>query len=148
MVSLYLVRPDFPKSDSVIDEFDGASRLIEVAMDLARIAGDDERALKIDGVWLRPYMREPRVLRSEDIDELLQLIDGLETRLIGTVVDEKWRVRPEQLPELRARTKVLALDDSRGGAELHAVGEGMSDVIALRNILQEAKDQGLYIAVN
>lgn len=148
MVTLYLVRPDFPTSDDIIDQFDGASRLIEVAMDIARLAGDDETARQIDRVWLRPYTRDPRVLRSEDIDELLQLIDGLETRLVGTVVDEQWRVKPEQLPDLRARTRTLALDERRGGAELHAVGEGMSDVIALRAILQQAKQLGLYIAVN
>lgn len=89
---------------------------------------------------MRPDLAETR--------EMLGLLEGLELQLAGTVVDEKWRVKAEQLPELRARTTTLDLDESRGGAELHAVAEAMYGIIVLRDILATAKRDGLLLAVN
>jgi hypothetical protein len=93
-------------------------------MELARLAGEDERAKRIDDVWNRAYGRKPRELNFADIRELLSLIDGLELRLVGTVVDKDWRITADQLPEIRKRTKLLDLDARRGRAAL-AIEEGL-----------------------
>lgn len=61
---------------------------------------------------------------------MISILDGLELTLIGPVMDEKWRVTPEQLPDLRARMKTLEMGEHRGLAELHAVGKGMYGIVA------------------
>lgn len=145
--TIYLVRPDFADSREVVHQYQQASRWIDVARELASLAGDEERGRKIKMVWLRMYLREPPMLHIEDIDEMLSLLDGLELTLIGRVVDEKWRVTPAQLPDLRARMKTLEMGEHRGLAELHAVGEGMYGIVALRKIFTIAKDEGLLVTV-
>jgi hypothetical protein len=75
------------------------------------------------------------------------LLDEFETTLVGSVVDEKWMIRDEQLPELRARTS-FELEESRGLAALHAVGEAMSRVCALRVVLEDARAENLRILVD
>lgn len=147
MVTLYLVQPDTVPRE-VVHQFDEGSRHIEVAIELARLAGEEDRARKIDDVWARPYGRNPRELNSEDIKELLELIDGLELRLVGTVVDKDWRITADQVPDIRRRTKLLDLRESRGQAALSAVGEGMYSIVLLRNILTQALEEGLHVGVS
>jgi hypothetical protein len=148
--TLYLVRPGYngENGEDVIDAFDHARGNFEAAMELARLAGLDDRAAQIKQVLLRAYSRQPRVLNRQDIDELLALLDGLEDKLVGPVVDKNWLVRPEQLPELRKRTTTLELEESRGDTAIHGVSEGMARIAALRFILQKAKDANLDVAVS
>lgn len=146
MPTLYFVKDDFEETREVIDQFDHAGNWVEEAIELMRIAGEEERANKIDDVSLRAYRRDPHVLETGDVEELFQLIEGFEARLVGTVVDEKWKVREEQLPELRARTS-FELDESRGDLAIYGVAEAMSRVSALLNILEQAITAKLRIAV-
>lgn len=146
METLYLVKPDFAQTQEVVRQFDHAGKWIGEAVELMKLAGDDERAKKLDRVWLRAYEREPSFLNTADIEEMLDLIEGLEAKLVGTVVDEEWILREEQLPELRARTS-FELDESRGSEAIYGVAEAMSRVAALRTVLQGARTDNLYIAV-
>lgn len=147
MQTIYLVRPDVEERLDVVHSYSEASEWVDIASELATLAGDGARGKRIQDLWLNLYRRKPSVLRPAEIDQMLDLLDGLEMTLVGRIVDEKWRVRTEQLPELRARTITLDLDERRGGAELSAVGEGMSRIIALRGLFQYAKQNGLLVAV-
>lgn len=146
MPALYLVSSSFEQTRAVVDQFDHAGNWVGEAIELMRIAGDEAHANKIYDVWLRAYGREPHILEKADVAELFELIDGFEAKLIGTVVDEHWEVREEQLPELRARTS-FELDESRGDLAVYGVGEAMSRVAALRTILEQAITDDLRIAV-
>lgn len=147
--TLYLVRPDWPGNspDGVVEQFEHGRSHFDVAAELARLAGEDERARRIEEVALRAYGREPHKLNREDIQELLVLLDHLEDKLIGKVVDKDWKIRPDQLPELRKRTKTLELEERRGNDALAGVAEGMIRIGSARYILNRAKDQHLEIGM-
>ena len=149
--SLYLVRPDWDGDDesadeAVVEECDYARRFFRVAPELWRVAGHEDRANAIRSLILRAYERPQHWITASEIEELLQLLDGVEDALVGTVVDEHWMLRPEQLPDLRKRTKYLALDEARDERALHGVALGISDIRSLRTILRNARDRGLLIA--
>lgn len=146
MPTLYLVKDDFERTSEVVRQFNHAGNWVEEAIELMRIAGEAERANKIDEVWLRAYGRNPYILEIADAAELLALIDRFEARLVGTVVDEEWMIREDQLPDLRARTS-FELDESRGSEAIYGVAEAMSRVAALRTILEQAVTDKLRIAV-
>lgn len=147
-VTIYLVRSDVDIRWGVVHSYSEASEWVDIASELAALAGQETRGQRIQQIWLGLYDgRKPRVLRQDETDHMLDLLDGLEMTLVGRVVDANWRVRPDQLPELRARTTTLDLDESRRGAELHAVAEGMSRIVALRKVFQLAKERGLLVAV-
>lgn len=148
--TLYLTRPDADTyedpSDAVVEAFDGGRSLINLAVELWRLAKREDRATAIESLLARAYERKPYGLNARGIKELLGLTDGLEEALKENVVDAQLRVRNDQLPELRRRTKLLYLDESRGELAREAVGEGIVGVMSLRNILQKARDEGLHIA--
>lgn len=146
MPAFYLIDDDFEKTDDTVRQFDHAGNWLEEAIELMRIANDETRANKINDVWHRAYRRDPHMLDKADVNELFELIDGFETRLVGIVVDEKWKVREDQLPELRARTS-FELDESRGSSALYGVAEAMSRVAALRTVLEQAITERLRIIV-
>lgn len=137
MPTLYLVKDDFEQTNDIVRQFDHAGNWVEEAIELMRIAGEEERSNKIDDVWLRAYGRDPHILETADVKELFELLDGFEARLVGNVVDEEWMIREDKLPELRARTS-LELDESRGAEAIYGVAEAMSRVSALRTILEQA----------
>jgi hypothetical protein len=146
MPTFYMVKDDFEQTNDIVRQFDHAGNWVEEAIELMRIAGEEERANKIDDVWLRAYGRDPHTLETVDVKELIELLDGFEARLVGKVVDHEWMIREDQLPELRARTS-LDLDESRGAEAICGVGEAMSRVSALRTILEQAIADGLRIVV-
>ncbi|MCG8416530.1 MAG: hypothetical protein MJE77_01145 [Proteobacteria bacterium] len=151
--SIYLVRPDWDgdyenMDQAVVEEYEWARHHLRVAPELWRLAGQDQRAADIKAIIRCVYERDRCWMTSDEIERLLQLLDGLEEALVGTVVDEHWMLRPEQLPKLRARTKHLDLDDKRGELALDAVAEGISDVRSLRAILRDARDRGLLLSLD
>lgn len=146
MPTLYLVKDDFEQTNDIVRQVDHAGNWVEEAIELMRIAREEERANKIDEVWLRAYGRDPHILEAVDVKELFELLDGFEARLVGKVVDEEWMIRDDQLPELRARTS-LELDESRGAEAIYGVAEAMSRVSALRAILEQVMTDRLRIVV-
>ncbi|MCG8423131.1 MAG: hypothetical protein MJE77_34950 [Proteobacteria bacterium] len=151
--SLYLVRPDWdgPEEDrdeAEVEEFEYARRFLRVAPELWRLAGDHERAATIEALIDQVYKRERRWMTASEIEELLQMLNGIEDALVGTVVDEHWMLRPEQVPELRARTNFLHLEESRGELAVSGVASGISDVYSLCAILRKARDRGLLVSLD
>ncbi|MCG8421408.1 MAG: hypothetical protein MJE77_26110 [Proteobacteria bacterium] len=151
--TICLVRPDWDGEDenmdqAVVEAYEPAKSFLEVAPELWRLAGDDERADRIEALVDQVYERDRRWMTAEEIEQLIRWLDGIEAALVGKVVDEQWMVRPDQLPALRAHTKTLDLDERRGELACHAVGEGIGDVCSLRSILREAVDRGLLISLD
>ena len=151
--TIYLVRPEWDgddedMDDAVVEEYEPAKSFLEVAPELWRRAGNHERAATIEALVDRVYERQRRWMTASEIEELLQLLEGVEDALVGTVVDEHWMLRPEQVPELRKRTKYLHLDENRGDLAVSGVAAGISDVYSLRAILREALVRGLLISLD
>ena len=151
--SLYLVRPDWDGDDetvdeAVVEECDYAKHFLRVAPELWYLAGHEDRAEAIRSLVFRAYERQQRWLTASEIEELLRLLEGVEDALVGSVVDERWRIPPEQLPELRVRTEYLDLNESRGELAVSGVAEGISHVCSLRTILREALARGLLVSLD
>jgi len=144
--TISLVPPGWDGSGPKIEIHQFLKRFFWVAEELWKLTGDDARAAAIGEVLDAAYEREPVLLTTEDVDRMLQLLEGLPEAFVGTIVDEEWRLRPEQLPELRARTKTLDLDERRGDLALAAVGEALSNVGALENVLRKAQKRHLWVS--
>jgi hypothetical protein len=147
----YLVPPGWQRQpDDVVDDGieesyeDGRSDLY-VAMELWGLAGDAERVKQIDAVLDRAYERPEHILNAADIDELLALLDGLEGRLVGTIVDQQHKTRADQLHELRRRTTMFDLDERPGFDVENSIGEGIGRAQSARENLQHARELGLEI---
>ena len=88
MSTLYLIKDDFAQTGEIVRQFDRAGQWVKEAIELMRIAGEEARASNIYDVWLRAFEREPCILETADIAEILDLIGDFEEKLVGTVVDE------------------------------------------------------------
>jgi hypothetical protein len=154
---MYLVRPEWKPADDddnddnddIVHVYQHGRSHVKVATELWTLLGETTRVEEIRALMDKAYGRKPPMLMEEDIETLLQLIEGLEQRLIGTVVDKHWNVRTDQLPELRLRTTMLPLEEGPGRSIPESgVATGMSRVWALRGILQEARDEHLRILMD
>jgi hypothetical protein len=150
--AIHLVRPAWSGpydevDEAVVESYEKVQGFFDVAAELWDLAGDHERAGEIRKLVDEAYEREPSFMDDSQVDELLQLLEGIEDALVGTVVDDRWQVRVEQLPELRRRTRHLDLDESRGELAAAGVGEGIGHAVSLRNILLRARALGLWICL-
>jgi hypothetical protein len=149
--TLYLVQPDWNGPEdrldlSVVEAYERSKSSLDVARELWRLAGNEERAANIDRLLELGYSRPRRFINGAEIDALLEDLEGLEDALIGTVVDDEGKLSPEQLPDLRRTTKTLWLDESRGDLAIWGVEEAMQQVQELREILLRAKELGLNVS--
>jgi hypothetical protein len=147
--TLHLVQPGSQgEPESVVASFDDGPGYVSIAIELWRLAGNEARASEIATLLDQANDRDYAVLTADEAVQLLHLLDGLEAGLKASVVDQNWNVPASRLPELRQRTKMLNLDEDRGELAQAGVLEGMSSVIALRNILSEAVERGLEVALD
>jgi len=135
-----------PPEVDVIDSYDKAQGFIEVAMELWRLAGRDDRASAIDDVIASSVDYEPQRLERAQIEALRDLLAGLEQALVGTLTDEEHLLSAAKVEELRGHTKTLDWAEWRGkeGAR-YAVQEALIYVDHLRTILDEALAAGASI---
>jgi hypothetical protein len=134
-----------PPEVDVIDSYDKAQGFIEVAMELWRLAGRDDRASAIEAVIASSVRYEPNRLERAQIEELRRLLDGLEEALVGTVTDEQHMLSPETVEQLRGRTETLDVAEARGDLARHAVDEALLYVHHLRTIADTALAAGACI---
>lgn len=87
----------------------------------------------------------PEKIRTH-IEMLADLLEGLNERLIGTVVDEHLHIPRERVPEIRRRTTMLEIDEPN--LPEAAVAAGISRVEIAREILQKALDEDLTILLD
>jgi hypothetical protein len=141
-------QPDDADDDGIVESYEHGRSHLRAARELWELAGDPDRGARIDAVLDRAYTRLEHVISGAEIGELIALLDRLEARLIGAVVDERWKVRPEQLAALRRRTTMFDLDEMRGDTAVHAIGEGMARVGFVREALEHARDEGLELLLD
>jgi hypothetical protein len=141
-------QPDDAIDDGIEEIFEYGRSHLRAAMELWDLAGDPGRGKQIEEVLNRAWRRSEPLLNAADIDELIALLDGLEDRLIGTVVDTHRKIRRDQLPELRRRTTMFDLDEIPGYVVENALREGMGRVADVRENLQHAREAGLEILLD
>jgi hypothetical protein len=151
--TLYLIDPNWHgdpdnNDESVLGECRHGNSHIYVAIELWRLAGNEERADSLSKLYLSGFGRENRQLSSSEIQEMLHLLDGLDEALLASVVNENWEVPKERLAELRPRCDFVDLSEGGANVATDGVREAMSRVVTLREFLQEGLDRGLYLAVD
>lgn len=142
-----LSNTDPPEVD-VIDSYDKARGFIEVAMELWRLAGRNDRASAIRRVIVSSVDYEPQRLERAQIEQLRALLDGLEQALVGTLTDEKHLLSEAKVEELRGHAETLDLAETFGSFRQdprEAVQEALIYVYHLRTILNEALAAGACI---
>lgn len=132
----------------VVKTFDDAWRHLVVAVELWRLIGP-ARAAALEALLTRLSRGNTDrglFLGAAELDEILVLLDGLDTALIGPVVDAHWRVPAERIDELRRAAPHLDLRPDRPLVDaIHAVGEGMANVGSVRGFLAEARARGCWV---
>jgi hypothetical protein len=151
--TLYLIDPNWHGNPgdndvSVLDECRHGNSHIHVAIELWRLAGNEERASSLDKLSLSAFGRENRALSGTEIQEMLNLLEGLEQALLASVVNEYWEVPKERLAELRPRCDLVNLSDGGSQVATDGVREAMSRVVTLRTFLKEGLDRGLLLALD
>jgi hypothetical protein len=139
-----------PPEVDVIDSYEKAHDFIEIAMELWRLAGREDRASAIRRVIASSVRYDPDRLERAQIEELRNLLDGLEQALVGTLTDEEHLLSWEKVAELRGRTDALDLSDWFGSLRRdprRAVQEALIYVDHLRTIADEALAAGACILI-
>lgn len=133
--------------EQIVYSFEYGRSHVKVASELWALC-DAARSAEIDELMTHAYQRNPHVLEQTEIASLLRLLDGLETCLVGSFVDERWRIPAERIPELKRRTTMLEIDDVEGAVPDSAIAAGLSRVAIARQILQTARDEQLNILMD
>jgi hypothetical protein len=152
-LSLYLVAPAWGEDpnnaqESVVGTLRNGPHYLDVARELWRLAGNEDRAAEIEALLERAYDRDNRDLNPTEIAELDRLLGGLEEALKQTVMDSNSVVPLERLPELRLLARVIDLEDRPQHRAIDGVSEGNSQVYLLREFLRQAMDRGLHLALD
>lgn len=134
--------------DRVVDTYDNARSHIDVAGELWQLTGDVARADAITALVRGALGRDIPTLLPEEVDQLLELMTGLEEALKRTILDENMNIRPERMPDVRQRAELIDVRENRGELAMYAVLEGLSRVQAARNILKEARERGLDVGID
>jgi hypothetical protein len=154
-VTLYAIRPT-PGTDSlddaeVVEQSRYGWEFLEQAVTLWRLV-DNNRADEIEAIIARATEAagdgELRFHRA-DVDALVDLLTGIENALIEAgIVDQHWRVPPEQLEELAKRVPAMDLATERPlENKTSALGEVMMNAVFLRNFLSDAAKAGYVVAL-
>jgi hypothetical protein len=152
-LSIYLIRPDWrgdpdDAHEAVVDSLPNGPTYIDVAIELWRLAGNEERAAKVYALTTRAFGRGNKALHTEEIREFHDLLLGLGDALRQTVVDSESMIAPERLPEMRRRTTLVDLGEHRGDLAVYGISEAIGQVCELECFLKKALDRGLYVALD
>ena len=139
---LYIGRPlnddPGPEDFDILEEYSKAYGFFEVAQELWRLAGREDRAEAIDDIITSAYRyKAPRIDR-EHLVALREALEGLEDALVGPLIDDQHLLSMDKVNELRGQTKVLDLDESRGELARYAVQEAVIYVDHLRRMAGDA----------
>ena len=137
-----------PPQIDVVDSYPKAYGFVQVAMELWRLAGHEDRASAIQDVIASSVDYEPQRLERAQIEELRALLDGLEQALVGTLTDEAHMLSAAKVEELRGHTETLDLAETFGSIRQDprgAVQEALIYVQHLRTIADTALAAGACI---
>lgn len=120
---------------------------IRIAEELLRLSGDAERAERLAAVFRRACERSAPLVDSQDIVDLLEILEGLEQRVDRALLDERGHIRADKMDDLRRRSQYLAVDDDGPQARL-AVLNAFANVGDLLVALADARANDLEIALD
>jgi hypothetical protein len=148
--TFYLVPPGWDGQaddahEHVVDTHRYGPSYIRLAIELARLSGDDPRAERIEKVLERAYERDDAVLDDRDIEGMLAAIDGLEGVAKAALLGADNLIPQDRVADLRSRSKFLDLDEHRGATVAYAGLEALTRISALRHFLEDARARGLHI---
>jgi hypothetical protein len=150
--ALYLVAPGEPHdrehlSERVVESYDHGWSDLDVARELWSLAGDDARANAIRDLIAAAFERDVAVWLPAGVDALVALIDRLPDALARTVTDDQLLVHPERMAHVRPHAQLIDVRDERGELARYGVAEAVTRAFAARNVLHEARERGLDVAV-
>jgi hypothetical protein len=155
--SLHLLRPEWQQEDPessyeyVVESLRDGPRFLKVALELWRLADHEARAAAIEALLVGAYdpaLPDYAILRTPQVQELFEKLEGLEDALRSSIVDAHAILAPERVAEVRSRTTLLDLGEPRGDLAVYGVAEGLSQVCELQDFLQQALDQDLHLALD
>jgi hypothetical protein len=130
----------------VIETYERTYSRIDLATLLWRLIGGEAQAKRIEKVMSRAYDREVPTLDERGIADLLEPVAALPAALRRDLpIDQHDRLTMAQVEELRKRTDKLDLEESRGGAVIHAIEEAIGEIDGLADILRRAQAEGAHI---
>ena len=121
---------------------------IKLAIELARLCGDEARARQIKEAMDRGLERDETVLDERDIRDLLTAIDGLEGLVRSRLLGSDGLIPLERVADLRACSSYMDLDELRGDTAVDAGMEAISRVGGLRDFLVSAQSRGMHVALD
>jgi hypothetical protein len=151
--ALYLLAPGEPYdreniSERVVEAYDHGRSHLDVAQELWLLAGDGAKANAIADIIAAAFERDLPVLRPEEVDALVALIDPLPDALARTVADDDLFIRPERMAEVRQYPRFIDVREERGELRKYGLIEAVSRAFAARNILVEARERGLDVSLD
>lgn len=152
--SLYFIQPEWKgdrenSHEGVVKTFYGhGPRDISRGIELWRLAGNEEGARELEQLFDRAFDRDDVFLDLTDMAEMIRNIERLEKELENTIMDSKGIVPEAKLAEIRPRAELVEIGPELGDLAKYGVFEALSKVLTLRDLLREALDQGLYVALD
>ena len=129
---------DDPPTIEVLDSNEIARGFLDVAIELWRLAGHEERASEIENLIISANATDPRRWARAQITRLRELLDGIEQALVGTLTDEQHLLSREKIDELRGRVEAIELGEFPGSNATYAVQEALVYIDRLRDIADDA----------
>lgn len=151
--TLYLVRPEWHGDTEhperwVVEPYRNGPSHVQVAIELWRLTGRNDRAEAIEALLEQAHERERPFWNDSEVAKLLENIDGLDSELQKSVVGPDWLVPQDRLAALRDQTTLIDLDEARGSDACAGVAEAMSRVTGLREFLRGSVSQKLDVALD
>jgi len=148
--SIYLVRPPVVEDTEleVLESYERVYHYLEVASELWRLVGNQERARAIEQSVARAHDHHTPTLETADIAKLLEQLEGLDVAVVGPLTDEHHMIAADKLPELRTRSELLDLDEARGFDARAAISEAIIGVENLQGALRSALELGAHIVID
>jgi len=122
----------------VIATWDIAYGYYEVAAELWRLAGDEDRSVAIEDIFLSAYDFTPPRLDAARMVALRAQLDGIEDALARGVTDAEHVLSMQKVQELRPVARELDLDEARGELARYAVQEALVYVDRIRQMIDFA----------
>lgn len=137
---LYIARvsDDDPPTIEVLDSNEIARGFLEVAIELWRLAGHEDRASAIEELIYSAHDAEPPRWDRAQITRLRELLDGIDQAVIGPITDEEHMLSREKIDELRGRVEAIDIDSYERADPRYAIQSALVYIDRLRDIADDA----------
>ena len=132
------VSDDDPPKIDVLRSNDIAQGFLEVAIELWRLAGHDDRANAIEKLITSAYRTNPPRWDRAQITRLRELLDGIDQAVIGPITDEQRMLSREKIEDLRGRVEAIDIDNYERADPRYAIQSALVYIDRLRDIADDA----------